>query len=195
MWFCCHLLTVSGLVFQPNGWNTSLIEFHRSMFLICTFAYIVHQLVLSCYAHVPRLFFIIVSQFQLQFSLMFFTSVGAFSTFCHADTISHARWCSLLSYVHYWKRERDIFLLPVCSTYWPGKYTTHVDPHVDNSRKVWSWYDHPLPSYSVFVSWYVTWPCDLVTLTFWPWSVVIHGGSLDQPCHQVWILEFLSYEL
>ena len=25
------------------------------------------------------------------------TSVGAFSSFCHADTISHARWCLLLS--------------------------------------------------------------------------------------------------
>jgi len=26
---------------------------------------------------------------------------------------------------------------------------------------------------------------DLVTLTFWPWSVVIHGGSHGQS-HQVW---------
>jgi len=34
-------------------------------------------------------------------------------------------------------------------------------PQVDNSHQVWSWYDHPLPSYSVFVCWYVTWPCDL----------------------------------
>jgi len=50
-----------------------------------------------------------------------------------------------------------IFLLPFCLTYWPRKYTTHVDPHVDNSHQVWSWYDHPLPSYSVFVCWYVTW--------------------------------------
>jgi len=57
-----------------------------------------------------------------------------------------------------------IFLLPVCLIYWPRKYTTRVDPHVDNSHQVWSWYDHQLPSYSVFV-------CrdtsrDLVTLTF-----------------------------
>jgi len=34
-------------------------------------------------------------------------------------------------------------------------------PHVDNSHQVWYWYEHPLPSYSVFVCWYVTWPCDL----------------------------------
>jgi len=27
-----------------------------------------------------------------------------------------------------------IFLLPVCLTYWPRKYTTLVDPHVDNSH-------------------------------------------------------------
>jgi len=57
-----------------------------------------------------------------------------------------------------------IFLLPVCLTYWPRKYTTRVDPHVDNSHQVWSWYDHTLPSYSVFVCWYVTWPCDLALL-------------------------------
>ena len=30
-----------------------------------------------------------------------------------------------------------IFLLPVCLTYWPRKYTTRVDPHVDNSHQVW----------------------------------------------------------
>jgi len=36
-----------------------------------------------------------------------------------------------------------IFLLLVCLTYWPRKYTTRVDPYVDNSHQVWSWYDHP----------------------------------------------------
>jgi len=54
-----------------------------------------------------------------------------------------------------------IFLLPVCLTYWPRKYTTGVDPQVDNSHQVWSWYDNPMPSYSVFVWWHVTWPCDI----------------------------------
>ena len=51
----------------------------------------------------------IVSQLQIQFPLplMFLTSVGAFSSSCHADTISHARRCPLLSYVYYWKRERE----------------------------------------------------------------------------------------
>ena len=57
-----------------------------------------------------------------------------------------------------------IFLLPVCLTYWPRIYTTRVDPHVDNSHQVWSWYDHTLPSYRVFVCRYGTWPCDLLTL-------------------------------
>jgi len=61
-----------------------------------------------------------------------------------------------------------IFLLPVCLTYWPRKYTTSVDPHVDNSHQVWSWYNHTLPSYSVFVCWYVTWPCDL---DLWPFDL------------------------
>ena len=50
-----------------------------------------------------------------------------------------------------------IFLLPVCLTYWPRKYATRVDPHVDNSHQVWSWYDHTLPSYT---------SRDFVTLTF-----------------------------
>jgi len=42
--------------------------------------------------------------------------------------------------------------------------TFYVDPHVDNSHQVWSWYDHTLPSCSVFVCWHVTWLCDL---DFW----------------------------
>ena len=61
-----------------------------------------------------------------------------------------------------------IFLLPVWLTNWPRKYTTRANPHVDNSHQVWSWYDHPLPSYSVFVCWYVTWPGDL---DLWPFDL------------------------
>ena len=68
-----------------------------------------------------------------------------------------------------------IFLLPVCLTYWSRKYTTRVYPHVDNSHQVWSWYDHPLPSYSVFVCWHVPWPGDLWPLTFWLWTVTIRS--------------------
>ena len=60
-----------------------------------------------------------------------------------------------------------IFLLLVCLTYWSRKYTTRVDPDVDNSHQVWSWYDHQLPSSRVFVCWYVTWPCDL---DLWPFD-------------------------
>jgi len=56
-----------------------------------------------------------------------------------------------------------IFLLPVCLTYWPRKYTTRVDPHVDNSHQVGSWYDHPLPV-TAFLS--ADTSRDLVTLTF-----------------------------
>ena len=51
-------------------------------------------------------------------------------------------------------------------TNWPRKYTTRVDPHVNNSRQVWSWYDHTLPSYSVFVCRHVTWPCNLGLWSF-----------------------------
>ena len=40
-----------------------------------------------------------------------------------------------------------IFLLPVCLTYWPRKYTTRVDPHVNNSHQAWSPYADPFLSY------------------------------------------------
>jgi len=63
-----------------------------------------------------------------------------------------------------------IFLLPVCLTYWLRKYTTRVDPNVDNSPQVWSRCDHTLPSYSVFVCWYVTRPCDLLTFDLLTWN-------------------------
>ena len=56
-----------------------------------------------------------------------------------------------------------IFLLPVCLTYWPRKYTTRANPHVDNSHQVWSWYVYPLPNYSVLSA---DTSRDLVTLTF-----------------------------
>jgi len=74
-----------------------------------------------------------------------------------------------------------IFLLPFCLTYWPRKYTTRVDPHVDKSHQVWSWYDHTLPSYSVFVCWYVTWLCDL---DFWPFDfeqLLCMAGHVTKP--------------
>ena len=47
-------------------------------------------------------------------------------------------------------------------------------PHVDNSHQVWSWYDNQQPSYSVFVCWYVTWPCDL---DLWPF-VLEHMSNM-----------------
>ena len=65
-----------------------------------TFACIVHQLVLSCCTRSAS----VLHHCQ---SFPAPASVGAFSSFiCHADTISHALWYSLLIYVHYWRRER-----------------------------------------------------------------------------------------
>ena len=72
-----------------------------------------------------------------------------------------------------------IFLLPVCFTYWSRKYTTRVDPHVDNSHQVWSWYDHTLPIYSVFVRWYVSWHCDLDLYGLEQWSCM--AGHVTNP--------------
>jgi len=56
-----------------------------------------------------------------------------------------------------------IFLLPVCLTYWRRKYTTRVDPHVDNSHLVW--FDMIINCRVIaFLS--ADTSCDLVTLTF-----------------------------
>ena len=77
-----------------------------------------------------------------------------------------AIWRRFLLFLHYICWMSAIFLLPVCLTYWPRKYTTRVDPHVDYFRQVWSWYDHTLPSYSVFVCRHVTWPCDFDLWSF-----------------------------
>ena len=71
-------------------------------------------------------------------------------------------WRRFRWFFHYIYWISAIFLLPVCLTYWSRKYTTRVDPHIDSSHKVWSWYDHSLSSYSVFVCWYVH-------VTLWPW--------------------------
>ena len=49
-------------------------------------------------------------------------------------------------------------------------------PHVDNSHQVWSWYDHQLPSYSVFVCRYGS---DLVNLNFDLFTVT--------SCHAWWV--------
>jgi len=50
-------------------------------------------------------------------------------------------------FLHFICRMSAIFLLPVCMTYWPKKYTPRVDPHVDSSHQVLSPYADPLLSY------------------------------------------------
>ena len=39
-----------------------------------------------------------------------------------------------------------------CLTHWPTKYTNDVDSQGNNFHQVWSWYDHPLPNYSVLAA-------------------------------------------
>ena len=108
-------------------------------------------------------------------------------------------------FLHYVFWKSAIFLLAACLTYWFSKYITRVDPHVHNSQHVWSWYDHPLPSYCVLAAnalhdllTLTNALHDLLTLTFWPCRVVTHGGSRDQLYHQVrrsYVYAYLSYEL
>jgi len=88
-----------------------------------------------------------------------------------------------------------ILLLLVHLSYWLRKCVTYWVPHDDSFHQVWSWYGHALPSYSVIAAETLRdltlWPWPF---TFWPWSVVIHGGSRN---HQFWISNgnsLLSYE-
>jgi len=60
-------------------------------------------------------------------------------------TYNVSRWFS-----HFICWMSAIFLLPICLTYWPRKYTTSVDTHVDNCHQVWRPYAHQfLMSYNV----------------------------------------------
>ena len=59
-----------------------------------------------------------------------------------------------------------VFILPVCLTYWPRKYTC-IDPTSiipPSLRLIWS----STAELKCSVWWYVTWPCDL---DFWPFDV------------------------
>jgi len=75
--------------------------------------------------------------------------------------------CFALIFLHFICWKSAIFLLPVCLTYWPRKYTTCINSHCNNFHHVWSRYDHPLPSYSDLAANtlrdLVTFTCDLLT--------------------------------
>jgi len=98
-----------------------------------------------------------------------------------------------------WPCDLDLEHMSCMASHVSNTATKYEDPTPIRSwvmsYNVWSWYDHTLPSYSVFFCWYITWLGDL---DFWPWTVAMHGGSRDQPCYQVWrpyAYPFLSYEL
>ena len=78
-----------------------------------------------------------------------------------------------------WRRFPLIFafLYSECPPYFYFRFVWPTDlesiPHASTPTliiptKFKGWYDHPLPSYSVFVCWYVTWPGDL---DLWPFDL------------------------
>ena len=79
-----------------------------------------------------------------------------------------------------------IFLLPVCLTYWPRKYTTRVDPHATKFQVDMTIHYRVIAFLSADTS------RDLVTLTFDPLTLnscrALRVTSHDQPCHEVWRL-------
>ena len=75
-------------------------------------------------------------------------TVGDLATFSVDFCILYAECLPYFYFRFVWLT--DLEIIPHAST-----------PTFDNSHQVWSWYDHTLPSYNVFVCWYVTWLCDL----------------------------------
>jgi len=71
-----------------------------------------------------------------------------------------------------------IFLLPVYLTYWPRKRATCWVTHVDHFHQVWSWYDYPSPSHSVFSA---DTSFDLATLTFDLGQLSSMAGHVGNP--------------
>jgi len=66
---------------------------------------------------------------------------------------------------------------------WPTdlESVTWCVPPDESFHQVWSWYDHRLPCYIallLLIRYVTLWPWPL---TFWPWLVVIDGGSRVQP--------------
>ena len=93
-----------------------------------------------------------------------------------------AIWRFPLIYAFYMLNVRQ-FLLPVCLTYWPRKYTTRVDPSVDNSHQVWSWYDHTLRVIA-FLSADTArdhWPFDLEQLSYMASHVTNLATKYEDP--------------
>jgi len=83
-----------------------------------------------------------------------------------------------------------VFLLPVCLTYWPKSIpastpTSTIPTKFEVDMIIHCWFQ----VVCLTIRYVTLWPC---RFTFWPWTVT-HGGSRDQPCHQVWNQPFLSY--
>jgi len=122
--------------------------------------------------------------------------IAYFYCSCAKRSYFRSRFENVFSWFFHQKSKKfAIFLLPVYLAYWPRKRASCWTTHVDHFHQVWSWYDYPSPSYSVVGADTLR---DLVTLTFWPWTVVKHGWSRGQLLHQVWrsyAYPFLTYEL
>jgi len=83
-------------------------------------------------------------------------------------------------------------------TYGPRKIC--YVPHAENFHQVWSWYDHPLPSYSVLASYIlrylVTVTLDLLTLvSFHTWRLKCSTSSLSLKLLRLSVLEFWCMKL
>jgi len=79
---------------------------------------------------------------------------------------------------------------------WPRQIVSHILHTTDNFHQVWSWYDRPLLSYSIFPV-DMMWPCDL---DLWPfdhgqWSLMALQVTWSTPPTRCYTCLFFSYEL
>ena len=78
----------------------------------------------------------------------------------------------------------------------PGKYTTRVDPHVDNSHQVWSWYHGRV---TAFLSAHTSrdldlWPFDLEQLTYMVGHVTNLATKFEHPMPiRSWFMSYNVY--
>jgi len=97
-----------------------------------------------------------------------------------------AIWRRFHLFLHLICWKSAIFLPPVCQTHWPTKYSTGIDstPTAINSTKfeVDTTIHCRVIAFLLLIHYVTLWPWHL---TFWPSTVVIHGGSRDQHYHLV----------
>jgi len=154
---------------------------------------------------------IVLSDHDFPLRVSNFGDLAAFrATFSHSFTAHVQQWLFVSFQLKFWHRHsipwprfpyifwqfEDIFCWFLHSICWMSTillvywYTWPTDlesvtcftPHHENFHRVWIWYDQRclVIAFLPLIQYVTLWPSPL---TFWPWSVVIHGGLHDPLLH------------